>query len=179
MRLIFVLVVLSTVLAAPTSAAELQVVCPPLVRDGMKELAAAYTQRTGMAVAVRSDVMGKIMGDIETGVPAADVVLLPPDLMDALAKNDGLRSGTRVTVGRVEIALAVRAGASHPDISTVGRVRAVLQGAKDAFLYPARSATKQHGSRNHRPVAASAGFCRRSHHECDDRLRRERIGEGR
>jgi len=128
---------LSAVLIAPAGAAELQVVCPPLVRDGMKELAGAYTQQTGMAVAIRSDVMGKIMGDIETGTPAADVVLLPPDLMDALVKNNGVKSGTRVPVGRVEIALAVRPGAPHPDISTVGKLRAVLLDAKTlAYTQP-------------------------------------------
>jgi ABC-type molybdate transport system substrate-binding protein len=108
MRSICILTLLFAILIGPADAAELQVVCPPLVRDGMKELAAAYMQQTGVAVAVRSDVMGKIMGDIETGMPAADVVLLPPDLMDALVKNNGVKSGTRVPVGRVEIALAVR-----------------------------------------------------------------------
>lgn len=121
---------LSTILIAPAGAAELQVVCPPLVRDGMKELAAAYTQQTGMAVVVRSDVMGKIMGDIETGTPAADVVLLPSGLMDTLVKINGMKPGTRVPLGRVEIALAVRSGAPHPDISTVDKLRAVLLGAR-------------------------------------------------
>ncbi|HWF67942.1 MAG TPA: substrate-binding domain-containing protein, partial [Acidobacteriaceae bacterium] len=137
MRSIYAFMILSVVLIAPAEAAELQIVCPPLVREGMTELAAAYTQQTGMAVAVRSDVMGKIMGDIETGTPAADVVLLPPELMDALVKNNGVKSGTRVPMGRVEIALAVRAGAPHPDISTVAKLRAVLLAAKTlAYTQP-------------------------------------------
>jgi len=136
-RSIYVCMLLSAILIAPAGAAELQVVCPPLVRDGMKELAAAYTQKTGMAVSVRSDVMGKILGDIETGTPTADVVLLPPNLMDTLVKNNGVKPGTRVPVGRVEIALAVRSGAPHPDISTVGKLRAVLLGAKTlAYTQP-------------------------------------------
>jgi molybdate transport system substrate-binding protein len=136
-RWILIIMVLSAILIAPAGANELQVVCPPLVRDGMKALAATYTQQTGMAVAVRSDVMGKIMGDIETGTPAADVVLLPPDLMDSLVKNNGVKPGTRVPVGRVEIALAVRPGAPHPDISTVAKLRAVLLQAKTlAYTQP-------------------------------------------
>jgi molybdate transport system substrate-binding protein len=130
-------VLLCAVLTGPAGAAELQVVCPPLVRDGMKDLAAAYTQQTGMVVTVRANVMGKIMSDIETGVPAADVVLLPPDLMDALVNNKGVKPGTRVPVGRAEIALAVRAGAPHPDISTVEKLRAALLSAKTlAYTQP-------------------------------------------
>jgi molybdate transport system substrate-binding protein len=137
MRSLYASIILSVVLLAPAEAAELQVICPPLVRDGMKELAATYAQQTGMAVVVRSDVMGKIMGDIETGTPAADVVLLPPGLMDALVKSNGVKPGTRVPVGRVEIALAVRAGAPHPDISTVAKLRAVLLAAKTlAYTQP-------------------------------------------
>ena len=128
MRSIFVLV-LYAVFVVPAGAAELRIVCPPLVQDGMKELAAAYTQQTGTVVTVRSSVMGKIMDDIETGVPAPDVVLLPPDLMDTVSNNNGVKPGTRVPVGRSEIALAVRTGAPHPDISTVEKLRAVLLGA--------------------------------------------------
>jgi molybdate transport system substrate-binding protein len=129
--------ILSIVAIGPAEAAELQVICPPLVREGMTELAAAYTKQTGIAVAVRSDVMGKIMGDIEGGTPAADVALLPPELMDALVKNNGVKPGTRVPVGRVEIGLAVPAGAPHPDISTVAKLRAVLLAAKTlAYTQP-------------------------------------------
>ena len=136
MRSIFVLV-LSAMFAGPAGAAELQVVCPPLVQDGMKDLAAAYTRQTGTVVTVRAMVMGKIMDDIQAGVPAADVVLLPPDLMDALSKNNGVKPGTRAPVGRSEIALAVRAGAPHPDISTVEKLRAVLLAAKTvAYTQP-------------------------------------------
>lgn len=130
MRSIYAGMFFSAILIAPAGAAELQVVCPPLVRDGMKHLAVAYTQQTGIAVVVRSDVMGKIMNDIETGAPAPDVVLLPTNLMNTLVKNNGAQPGTRVPVGRVEIALAVRSGAPHPDISTVEKLRAVLLSAR-------------------------------------------------
>jgi molybdate transport system substrate-binding protein len=123
-------ILITITLAGPAGAAELQVVCPPLVREGLKEFASGYLQKTGRAVVVRSDVMGKILDDIETGTPVADVVLLPPNLMDILVKNRGVEPGTRMPVGRVEIGLAVRPGAPHPDISTVEKLRAALLGAK-------------------------------------------------
>ncbi len=116
----------TTVLATRAEAAELEVVCPPLAHDGMSALAAVYARETGTAVHVKSDVMGKIMSDMSAGTPAPDIVLLPPELMDALQKDSGVAPGTRTAVGRVEIALAVRSGAPHPDISTVEKLRSVL-----------------------------------------------------
>lgn len=74
--------------------------------------------------------MGKILYDIETGTPAADVVFLPPTLMKVLVANGGVKPGTRMPLGRVEIGLAVRSGAPHPDISTVEKFRTALLGAK-------------------------------------------------
>jgi molybdate transport system substrate-binding protein len=119
---------LSAVFVAPALAASVQVVSPPLVRAGLTQLAADYTKQTGIVVTVRADVMGKIMNDIKAG--PTDVVLLPPNLMDVLSKDDGIKPGTRQTAGRVEIALAVRPGAPHPDISTVEKLRATLLSAK-------------------------------------------------
>jgi len=112
------------------ASADIVVVCPPLIRDGLQEFAAAYTKTTGKAVSVRANVMGKIMDDIANGTPAPDIVLLPPDLMNSLASQAGIKPQTRTQVGRVEIALAVRTGAPHPDISTVSKLKAALQNAQ-------------------------------------------------
>jgi molybdate transport system substrate-binding protein len=100
----------------------------------LEDLASAYTKETGITVTLKSDVMGKIMNDIQTDTPAADVIVLPVNLMDSLEKDGGVKPGTRVALARVEIALAVRAGAPRPDISTVGKLRAVLLRA-GAVLY--------------------------------------------
>jgi molybdate transport system substrate-binding protein len=44
---------------------------------------------------------------------------------------DGLtKAGARVHLGRMEIGLAVRKGAPHPDISTVAKLAAALKGAQ-------------------------------------------------
>ncbi len=121
--------------ALPASAAELHVICPPLVRDGLTELAATFSRQSGVAVTVKADVMGKILDDINAG--PADVVALPPDLMARLAAQDGVVTGSRTTLGRVEIALAVKTGAPHPDIATVAKLRAALLGeATVAYTQP-------------------------------------------
>jgi len=122
-------------LGIPTGALAMQVICPPLVREGMTEFATAYTQKTGIPVTVKAVVMGKIMDDIKAG--PADIVLLPPKLMEALAKDSGIKAGTRQKIGRVEIALAVRPGAPHPDISTVAKLSNALRSAKTvAYTQP-------------------------------------------
>lgn len=135
MRLLSVIVLLSSFLSLPTYAAGIQIICPPLVREGIVDFAAAYTRQTGTVVTVKSDVMGKIMDDITRG--PIDVVLLPSNLMDRLAKNGGIISGTRQDLGRVQIALAVRLGAPRPDISTVAKLRDALEKAKTvAYTQP-------------------------------------------
>ena len=112
------------------ATAEIRVLSPPLVEAALEDLASAYTKETGTTVTLKSDVMGRIMNTIQTDTPAADVILLPVNLMDSLEKDGGVKPGTRVALARVEIGLAVRAGAPHPDISTVGKLRAVLLGAR-------------------------------------------------
>lgn len=118
---------LSISITLPASAMGLQIICPPLVRDGIAEFAYSYTQKTGVPVNVKADVMGKIMRDIKTGT--ADVILLPSGLMDELSKDGGVKAAMRHKVGRVEIALAVRPGSPHPDISTVSKFSSALKSA--------------------------------------------------
>jgi molybdate transport system substrate-binding protein len=130
MRTIFYGALLAIFVTPSVEAAEIVVLSPPLVRDGLNDLAGDYARQTGITVTVKSDVMGKIMADIETATPAADVIILPPDLMDTLEKNGGVKPGTRAKLGRVEIGLAVPAGAPHPNISTVAQLGSALRGAK-------------------------------------------------
>jgi molybdate transport system substrate-binding protein len=53
--------------------------------------------------------------------------------MSTLALDGGLK-GAYTPLGRVEVGLAVRAGAPHPDISTVEKLRAALLTSK-ALMY--------------------------------------------
>lgn len=128
LRTLCAVVFLSSLFALSQVAMGMEVVCPPLVREGIADFAASYTQKTGVPVTVKADVMGKIMGDIKAG--PADVILLPSGLMEGLAKNHGLQEGTRQKIGRVEISLAVRPGMPHPDISTVAKLANALRSAR-------------------------------------------------
>ena len=120
---------------AVTSAAVIRVLSPGVVYNaGLLDLAAGFTKKTGIKVYVLPDLMGKIVGDIKTRTPPPDVIFLPMDLMSSLALDRQIVPGTFTPLGRVEIGLAVKAGAPHPDISTVDKLVAVLKNAQQVMV---------------------------------------------
>ena len=126
---------LATVFAAfsvtAAHAAELTVLAPGFVKfAGIDDLAAAYTKETGIKVTVTSKGMGAMMETIKTGTPAADVVMLPQNLMDQLSADKGVVAGSRQSLGRVQIVMIVPAGAPHPDISTTAKLATALHAAR-------------------------------------------------
>ena len=97
---------------------------------GLLDLAAAYAKETGKKVAVTSVGMGGIVNAVKTASPPADVIMPPFELMSTLSLDGGAVPGTFTPLGRAEMGLAVRAGAPHPDISTVEQLATALRGAK-------------------------------------------------
>jgi molybdate transport system substrate-binding protein len=117
--------------AAQYAAADIRVLVPGVVFNaGLLDLAAAYTKETGKKVAVSLVGMGAIVNGVKSANPPADVISLPFELMSTLALDRGIVPGTFAPLGRSEMGLAVRAGAPHPDISTVEKLAATLHGAK-------------------------------------------------
>ena len=119
-------------LSGPTRAAELQVLTPPVVYNaGLKELAEDFTKQTGIGAALKVGELLKIPNMVHD--QATDVFFLETDLMAALPPGD--RAAPPVELGRVHIGLAVKAGAPHPDISTVPKLVAALKSAKIGVSY--------------------------------------------
>jgi len=117
--------------AARYAAADIRVMSPGVVYNaGLLDLSAAYTKETGKKVAVTSVGMGSIVNAVKTANPPADVIMLPFELMSTLSLDDGIAPGTFTPLGRSEMGLAVRAGAPHPDISTIEKLAAALRSAK-------------------------------------------------
>ena len=131
MRLTLLAAILAAFTFTTAQAAEITVLAPGFVKfAGIDDLAAAYTKETGVKVTVKSTGMGAMMDTIKTGSPAADVVMLPQNLMDQLSADKGVVAGSRKSLGRVEIVLIVPAGAPHPDISTTAKLAAALHAAR-------------------------------------------------
>src|SRR5882724_12266579 len=102
MRLLLAAAFAAFAITSSASAAELTVLAPGFVKfAGIDDLAAAYTKDTGIKVTVKSTGMGAMMNTIKTGTPAADVVMLPKNLMDQLSADNGLVAGSRKALGRV------------------------------------------------------------------------------
>jgi molybdate transport system substrate-binding protein len=117
--------------AARYAAADIRVMAPGVVFNaGLLDLAAEYTKKTGKKVVVTSVGMGRIDAAARKDDPPADVIFLPYELMSTLALDHGIVEGTFTPLGRAEMGLAVRAGAPHPDISTVEKLGEVLRSAK-------------------------------------------------
>ena len=113
------------------AAADIRVMAPGVVYNaGLLDLAAAYTKETGKKVGVTLVGMGRIVNAVKTDNPPADVIMLPIELMSTLSLDGGVVPGTFWPLGRSEMGLAVRAGAPHPDISTVDKLAAALRSAK-------------------------------------------------
>ena len=116
--------------AADWAAADIRIITPGVVNaSGLPDLAAAYTKSTGKKVAIRVIGMGTIVDEISKMTPPADLISLPFQLMSDVSLAGGLVPGTYTPLGRTRMGLAVRAGAPHPDISTVEKFAAALRSA--------------------------------------------------
>jgi molybdate transport system substrate-binding protein len=131
-------------LAGPVGAAEIRIISPGLVYNAALDgLIADYNKSSGNTVISIHGTMDKIIGQAKSDTPPADVVGLPTDLMNTLVLENGIVPGTYTLLGRGELALAVKKGAPHPDISTVAKLAAVLKGASAVMVNDPRGGTMQ------------------------------------
>lgn len=91
-------------------------------RQVLAELAAAYERRSGQQVAIESAGGVAAARRVEEG-ELLDIVVLAADAIDRLAAAGRVDPGSRVDLARSGVALAVPAGAPHPDIGTEAAVR--------------------------------------------------------
>ena len=142
MRWIF----LAAILAVPTAvqAAEIRVISPGVISNsGLTDVAAAFEKKTGVKVTIQVAGMGSILNDIRTGTPAADVVMLPMDLMGTMVLSNGASDFT--PLGRAEIGLFKKPDASRPDITSTPKLIAVLKNASVVFYTDPASGSMQAG----------------------------------
>ncbi len=120
--------------AAHYAAADIRVQAVGIIyNSGLVDLADAYMKQTGKKIEIQMGIMGAAMNTIKTGNPPADIVMLPLDQMGTLSIEDGILPGTFFPLGRAQMGLAVRAGAPHPDISTVEKLAVALRSAKQVM----------------------------------------------
>lgn len=96
----------------------------------LAELAQAYEQRSGQRVAIESVGGVDAAKRVQAG-EAFDVVFLAADAIDKLIASGHVLAGSKVDLVRSGVAVAVRAGAPQPDISSEAAVREAVLAARN------------------------------------------------
>jgi len=114
-------------LLAQAAAAEITVLSAGAIQPGLAAAAAAFEKQTGHAVKITYATAPQIAARVGGG-ETFDVVIAPPAVLDELANAGKL--GDRLSVGRVGVGVAVRAGARVPDISSAEALKRSLLAAE-------------------------------------------------
>jgi molybdate transport system substrate-binding protein len=130
--------VLCSLGARVASAADIKVLTSVALTSGLNELAPKFEQATGNKLNIGYDLAANVGKRVLDG-ESADVIILTRPIMDELGKQQKLASGSTASVAGTPIALAIRAGAPKPDISTVDALKRTLLAAKSiAYSDPAK-----------------------------------------
>src|SRR3954462_3153590 len=124
--------------AMVADAAEVKVFTSVALTNALDELAPIFEQKTGNKLTISYDLAAVQKKRILDG-ERADVIILTRAMMDDLAKQNKLAPGNLVNVAGTPVALAARAGAPKPDISTVEAFKQTLLAARSiSYADPAK-----------------------------------------
>jgi molybdate transport system substrate-binding protein len=110
-------------------ASPLKLVSSMATREVLGELVSRYQRETAQPVVAEAGGGVDIAKRVQAG-EAVDVVVLASNAIDKLIADGKVLAGSRVDLVRSGVAIAVRAGAARPDISTEAAVKQAVLGAK-------------------------------------------------
>ena len=123
--------------AGPARTDPLKVLVPVPLRQAARAVAADLQRQSGLAVDADTEAPAALVRRA-AGAEAIDVVVLPPSALGPLAGRGRIDAESVRPVARVEVGVAVRAGARLPALGTVEAFRkAVLAARRVAYLDPA------------------------------------------
>ncbi|MDO9113312.1 MAG: substrate-binding domain-containing protein [Polaromonas sp.] len=108
---------------------ELKGISSMATRLVLADLVTAFEQQSGCRVAIESVGGVDAARRVQAG-EAFDVVILASDAIDKLIASGQVLAGSRVDLVRSGVAVAVRAGAPRPDISTEDALREAVRAAR-------------------------------------------------
>jgi molybdate transport system substrate-binding protein len=123
-------------------AAELQILAGGGIAVPLKEIAAQYEKASGHKVTIRFGTTPQLVKMSTSGEPF-DLGVVPQDVMKDAGARAQFAAGEMPTVARVGLALAVKAGAPKPDISTPEALKATLLKAQSIASIPASATGTQ------------------------------------
>ncbi|HEY5000123.1 MAG TPA: substrate-binding domain-containing protein [Usitatibacter sp.] len=129
---------------ATALAAEISVMSGGAVKSAFSDAARSWEKRSGDTVSASYAPAGDLRRRISMG-ERTDILVIPAENLDALARADAIEAATRRDLAGVSIGAAVKAGAPVPDISTPEKLKAVLLAAKSiTYMDPARGTSGKH-----------------------------------
>jgi molybdate transport system substrate-binding protein len=124
--------------ASSAWAAEIKVLAGGSTRGPLSELAVAFEKASGHKVVLRYGTTPEIIKMIATDGPF-DVGVVPQEVLKDATAGLRFKSVASPVIARVGLAVAVRAGAAKPDISTPEALTQTLLKAKSIATIPASS----------------------------------------
>jgi molybdate transport system substrate-binding protein len=121
--------VLTLAAGVPADAAEVKVICSNALKTTLEELAPAFEKATGDKLTITFGATIPLKAGIEKGA-AFDLTMLGTEAIDDLIKDGKLAAATRTVLANSGAGVAVRKGASKPDIATVEAFKNALLNAK-------------------------------------------------
>jgi molybdate transport system substrate-binding protein len=107
----------------------MNVLCTNGLKTVMLDLAPAFERTSGTKLAITWGSAAGLVKELEAGA-AADLVILTAEAIDDLIKRGKVVAGSRVDLARSGIGIAVRKGASKPDIGSPDALKQTLLAAK-------------------------------------------------
>ena len=118
---------------------ELKVFTTRAIATVLDSVGPGFERATGYRLKITSDIAIRMVRRIQDGEPF-DVLVAAPDHIAGLIEEGKIIPETRTHLARSGIGIEVRAGAPHPDVSTVEAFRRALLNAKSiAYLKEGQS----------------------------------------
>lgn len=124
-----ILVVLAVLLPAELQAAEIKVLTTGILRGFFPQLISQFEHSSGHKVALATTTPFALKDRLLQGEDA-DVVIGVTPIMKDIEQAGKIIQASRAKLGEVYVAVAVRAGASRPDLSTPDAVKRAILRAK-------------------------------------------------
>ena len=140
---ILALILMTTAILTTRSAeaADLKVISAGAVRGLIAQIIDDYSRQSGQKFDFTIGTTGQLRNIIASG-QHADLIICSAPLMAELEKVGKFVPGSRIDLGRVGIGVAVRDGATVPDVATQDAFKAALVAAKSvAYTNPAEGGT--------------------------------------
>jgi len=116
--------------SAVAGAAEIKVLSTVALKAALdEELLPQLARSAESKVTIKYDAAAALKKQIDGG-ESFDVAILVPGLIDDLIKQGKIEPASRTNLAKTGVAIAIRAGAAKPDISTADAFKRTLLGAK-------------------------------------------------